>query len=163
MTIARIAVCALVSAAVISCTAETSSGPGTGVAWQTELNAAKKLAAEDGANKLILVDFTTDWCGWCRKLEKDVFAREPFQKKAREGFVLLKINPEKSDPNRQLAEKYNVQGFPTLAFLRADGQLVRKVVGYKTLDDFLREMDEALKSARAATSTPGAATSDNAG
>lgn len=146
MMMTRIAAMIVVSAAVISCTTETANDPGTGPAWQTEFETAKMLATEGGAAKLILADFHTDWCGWCKKLDRDVFAQAAFQEKAGGAFVLLKVNPETSPSGRQLAEKHGVEGFPTVVFLDAGGNLVRKIVGYKPLEAFLREMDEALKS-----------------
>jgi thioredoxin-related protein len=144
----------LIAAALVSCTPETAVSASS-VPWLDDLEAAKTAAGKDGAKKVILVDFTTDWCGWCKKLDRDVFSKEAFHDKVSDKFVLVKINPETSDKNRKIAEKYGVRGFPTLVFLKADGELAHKVVGYKPLDDFLKEMDTARKSALGAAASAG--------
>ena len=49
-----------------------------GEGWSSDFAAAKKEAA--ASNKDLLVDFTgSDWCGWCIKLDKEVFSQEPFK------------------------------------------------------------------------------------
>ena len=97
--------------------------------WLTDLEAAKKQAAEQ--KKDILVDFTgSDWCHWCVQLKKEVFDQKEFKDAAPKDFVLLEIDfpQEKEQPedikkaNQALAEKYGVQGFPTVLLLDGEGK-----------------------------------------
>ncbi|MFC1498771.1 thioredoxin family protein, partial [Verrucomicrobiota bacterium] len=56
--------------------------------WLTDFEQARKLAKE---KKLpILADFAgSDWCGWCIKLDKEVFTKEEFKKYAKDNLVLF--------------------------------------------------------------------------
>lgn len=96
-----------------------------GVGW--------KAAAQEAttAKKAILADFTgSDWCGWCIKLKKEVFDTPEFAAWATKTVVLLevdfpngKVQPEAlKAENRGLAEKYAIEGFPTVLVLDASGK-----------------------------------------
>lgn len=117
----------------------TQANPESGddVAWITDFDAAKAKAEADG--KPMLVDFTgSDWCGWCIKLDKEVFSKEAFKDYAAKNLILVEIDfprqKAQSDKlkaqNRALAEKYGVRGFPTILLLDADGEVIKKT-GYR--------------------------------
>lgn len=106
--------------------------------WITDFEAAKaKAKAED---KPILVDFTgSDWCGWCIKLDKEVFTKASFTEYASENLVLLEIDfpskkvkqsAELKAQNKAMAEKYGIKGFPTILLLDAEGKVIERT-GYK--------------------------------
>jgi thioredoxin-related protein len=105
-----------------------------GVAWRTDLKAATAEAAKTG--KLLMVDVYTDWCGWCKKLDKDTYADAKVAQKLG-GLVALKLNPEQDKANEEFAHKYGVSGYPTILFLEPDGTLANKVVGYLDAPSFL--------------------------
>ncbi len=108
-----------------------------GDAWMTDFEAAREKALAE--QKPILVDFTgSDWCGWCIKLDEEVFSQSAFQQYAAAELVLVEIdfprNKTQSDElkaqNRALAEKYGVRGFPTILLLSPEGALIEKT-GYR--------------------------------
>ncbi len=98
--------------------------------WHADYDAAVAAAKESG--KSLLVDFTgSDWCGWCIKLDNEVFSTEEFKTKVPEMFELVKLdfprgdeakakvpNPER---NKELGEKYGVRGYPSVLAMTADG------------------------------------------
>lgn len=97
--------------------------------WLTSLETAKTEAVKRQVP--ILVDFSgSDWCGWCIKLDKEVFSKEEFKAYAKTDLVLLLVDfPRKSKlpedlkkQNDLLAEKFDVQGFPTVLILNAQGK-----------------------------------------
>ena len=106
--------------------------------WITSLDDGLKQAKD--SNKLILVDFTATWCGWCKKLQTDVFEKDDFLKYAQEKLVLVSID---ADQNRSLVDKYAVEGYPTILVLNAVGEKVHQIVGYMTLEKFMFELKEA--------------------
>ncbi len=62
-----------------------------GEGWTADFAAAKKEAAE--SKKDLLIDFTgSDWCGWCIKLNKEVFSHEPFKAGVKDKFVLVELD-----------------------------------------------------------------------
>lgn len=106
--------------------------------WFRNLEEAKAEAKRTG--KPIMMDLYTDWCGFCKKLDAEVFQTSEFMAKGRQ-FVLLKINPEKDEGGTQ---GFNVEGFPTVIFMSPDGSEIHRVVGFRPLDMFLQEMDKAI-------------------
>ena len=128
-------------------------------AWITDL---KKAQEEAKANhKLVLVNFTgSDWCGYCILLERAILSKPEFKDYANKNLVLLEIDfPRRDGPkwnaqsvdlkkqNLQLAEKYDVSGFPTLVMLDGEGKMVWRFDGYYSggLATFLAELDKARK------------------
>ena len=100
-----------------------------GEGWVTDFEAAKKQAAAE--NKSLLVDFTgSDWCGYCIKLDEEVFQQEAFQEYVADKFVLVEldfprqteISAELKEQNEALATAYEIQGFPTVILMDADGR-----------------------------------------
>src|SRR4051812_21578649 len=45
-------------------------------------------------NKIVLVDAYTDWCGWCKKMDRDTYANPEVIKKLNQHFIAIKFNPE---------------------------------------------------------------------
>ena len=106
-------------------------------AWMTDFAAAKIIAAAE--QKPLLLDFTgSDWCGWCIKLDKEVFSQKVFKEFAADNLVLVKLDfprgKEQSEDlkaqNKALSEKYGIRGFPTILVLSPEGELIEKT-GYQ--------------------------------
>ncbi len=101
-----------------------------GEGWTSDYDAALKTAAE--SKKDLLVDFTgSDWCGWCIKLNDEVFKHEPFKAGVKDSFVLVEVDFPKDESklpeavrkqNAALGEKYAVQGYPTILLCDAEGR-----------------------------------------
>jgi protein disulfide-isomerase len=99
----------------------------------------KAVEVSNRTGKPILTNFTgRDWCGYCVKLHKEVFATKTFQNWAAENVVLLELDyPKKKNnqpqwlrqQNQQLKERYQISGFPTVLLLTANGKVIGKL-GY---------------------------------
>jgi protein disulfide-isomerase len=110
---------------------------GESLVWQTDYAAAKSAATQQ--NRYILLDFTgSDWCPYCIKMDKEVFAKPAFSTFADKKLILVKLDfprranqsaAEKSQ-NQELAKKYGIEGFPTYVLLDPSGKEVRRQVGY---------------------------------
>jgi thioredoxin-related protein len=111
--------------------------------WEQDYD--KALATAKSDKKLVMVDLYTDWCGWCKRLDKDVYAKPDVQSKLTKNFVSLKINPEKSRTGMDLARKFGTRGYPHIVFLDAEGKKVADIVGYLPADDFGKKLDEIAK------------------
>ena len=115
---------------LISITASAESS------WVTDYKKAQEDAK--AGKKLMLLEFTgSDWCGWCMKLDKEVFSTPEFQNYASRNLILVKLDFPRRIPqtealkkqNEQLAEKYGIQGFPTIIVLNGQGEKVGEL-GY---------------------------------
>ena len=122
-------------AAVFAATALAATSTPQG--FTDNLDEALKSAK---ANKryVVAVFSGSDWCGWCKKLEKEILSTETFRKGAVGRYELVYIdNPRNTDllsehgkeNNRKLTSKYGVRGFPTVLVLDADGKKVAEM-GY---------------------------------
>ena len=106
--------------------------------WETDFAKASAKAKAEG--KYMLIDFSgSDWCGWCVKLDKEVFSKGTFKDYAKDNLVLVladfprdksKQSEKLQKQNEALKNKYNVGGFPTVFILSPDGKLVNKT-GYQ--------------------------------
>ena len=90
-------------------------------------------------NKLVLLDFETDWCVWCDRLDADTYTDERVIEFAKQNLISKKIDAEKdSGPEQKI--KYRVRGYPTILLLDTDGNEVDRIVGYRPPDEFLNEL-----------------------
>lgn len=115
-----------------------SAGAFASEGWMTDFEKATAKAKAEG--KYILVDFSgSDWCGWCMKLDKEVFSRKAFKEYANENLVLMMADfpRDKSNQsaavqkqNKALAEKFGIRGFPTVYILDPNGKPINKT-GYQ--------------------------------
>jgi thiol:disulfide interchange protein len=85
--------------------------------------------------RLLMVDVYTDWCGWCRKLEKETYG-DTRVADALGDFITIRVDAEKG--GETVAERYGVRGFPTVLFLSGSGDIVRKVEGFVDADEMLK-------------------------
>jgi thiol-disulfide isomerase/thioredoxin len=111
------------------------------IQWAKSYTAA--VADARSHDKLIMADFYTDWCGWCKKLDADTYSNAKVVQLSNQ-LVPVKVNAEKEGV--QLAKKYGVNGYPTILFLNADGDVEAKIVGYKTADGFSEDMQKAIST-----------------
>lgn len=94
--------------------------------WNTDVNKAIAISAK--TKKPLLLFFTgSDWCGWCMRLQKEVFNTPEFTKWAKENVVLVELDfprktpqtPEVVKQNQELQQTFAVQGYPTVWFVNA--------------------------------------------
>ncbi len=102
------------------------------------------------------VDFTgSDWCGWCKRLEQEILSQSQFENYARENLVLLEVDfpraksqsPELRKQNQELAQQYQIEGFPTIVVLNGDGQKLWQYDGYfpDGLAAFIAQLEKLRK------------------
>ncbi len=110
---------------------------------RTPFDRAERLASRRGT--LLLVDFTTDWCGWCRKLEREVYP-EPAVAAQLSRVVYVRVDAERE--GAALAERYGVDGFPTLLFLTPSGGIAGQIVGFMPAPEFAAKARGIIDASR---------------
>ena len=111
--------------------------------WESDYDTALDKAKKD--KKLVMVDVYTDWCGWCKKLDKTTYSDKTVQETLVKNFVTLKINPEKSQKNAALAKQFGARGYPHIVFLDDSGKKISEIRGYVSADEFTKRLDQILK------------------
>jgi thioredoxin-related protein len=110
--------------------------------WQTDLEAAKKLATDQDKN-IIIVFSGSDWCAPCIKLDKNIWQSDAFKNQSANDWILLKadfprkkaneLSKDQTAHNRKLAEKYNIEGsFPLVVLVDKNGKVQGKM-GFKNV------------------------------
>ena len=97
-------------------------------------------------NKLVMIDFYTDWCVPCKEVEKIIFTDDTaIVRFVNVTYVSTKINAEKGE-GIALAKKYDVGGYPTLLFLDKNKNVVGRVLGTRARDRYFEAIKTAGKS-----------------
>lgn len=103
-------------------------------------NLDEAFAAAKASGKYVYACFSgSDWCGWCKKLDREVFAKKEFLDGVTNDYVLVFIdNPSNKDvlsahakkENKKLTEKYGIEGFPTAIVFSSEGEKIAQT-GYR--------------------------------
>ncbi len=124
----------LLTAILVGC---SKSSANDNLNWEENLETALQKAKTE--NKAVLVNFTgSDWCVWCQKLSAEVFSQSEFEDYADNNLILVRLDfprsieqsAETKAYNNQLAQRYGVQGFPTILLFNSQGKMVLQT-GYQ--------------------------------
>ena len=108
--------------------------------WDEGLRQSKELG------RPVLIDVYTDWCGWCKRMDRDVYSRADVRRYLADSFVIVRLDGEGDEParyegrtftSRTLAARFRVSGYPTTVFLKPGGDHIVNVPGYVPGDRFL--------------------------
>jgi thioredoxin-related protein len=133
------------------------AGSAAASGWLDDYHKAQEDAK--ASHKLLLLNFTgSDWCGWCIRLDQDVFSQTDFKDFASKNLVLLELDfprpggsrwqgqtAELKKQNLELARQYSVQGFPTLVVLDGNGQKLWQYDGYLPRADLIAQLEKLRK------------------
>ena len=122
----------LLAAAALLFTQQAFAGP-----WLKSLAEAKKKAK--ASNELIFVDLFADWCGWCHKMEQEVFPSEAFQK-VTDDKILLRLNTEDGGEGTKLAQEFGITSLPTFLLLTPQGTIAGTLRGYFPANEFVKAL-----------------------
>jgi len=104
---------------------------------------AEAFAEAKRADKLVLVELYADWCGWCKVMEREVFADPEFQAYAKR-FVLLRVDTEDRGEGAELQRRFRATSLPTLLLLDPQQALVGEIRGYMKTPALLAQLDSAV-------------------
>lgn len=114
----------------------------TSINWVT-IEEAEQLTKENP--RKIFVDVYTDWCGWCKKMDKSTFADPDVVEYVNKHFYAVKLDAESDQKinlkgmdttGRQLAASFKVTGYPTIVFIDENFHKVTPVPGYRQAKEF---------------------------
>ena len=109
------------------------------VEFTNNLTKAKKQAAKE--QKLIFIDFYTDWCKPCKMMDADVFKEGEIADRMNAFFINVKINAES---DRYTASQYDINSYPTSLLVDSTGKVLHRSSGYGGIAPFWRKLEPAL-------------------
>jgi thioredoxin-related protein len=134
----------------------SSPDPEPKVKWLTFEEAA---ALAEKNPKKIFIDVYTDWCGWCKVMDKNTFANEKIANYLNENFYPVKLDAEQKEDivfrghtfkfvpsgNRgyhQLAAALlnNRMSYPSIVFLDEQFNMIQPIPGYQPPQEFEKLM-----------------------
>ncbi len=127
---------ALAGALIFAATTLIVAAPPAG--WTEDY--AKALEKAKAEKKNLLLDFTgSDWCGYCKALDQEVFSTPQFKSWAKDNVVLVKVDFPKHTPqnakvkqqNSELKSKFPFSGYPTVLVVDPEGKQLSRAGGYK--------------------------------
>lgn len=124
--------------------------------WTDDYEAA--LARAKTENRFLLLDFTgSDWCGWCKRLDAEVFSKSAFKQYASEKLVCVTVDfprgfalkRKTQEQNKTLARKFDIQGYPTIVLLNPDGTTLA-TTGYQQggAEAYVQHLESFIAPAR---------------
>jgi thioredoxin-like negative regulator of GroEL len=117
------------------------SAPAQDLLWRTDYNQARKESTEK--NRPMFIDFVTDNCYWCKKLDSGPFRETAVVKLLSEQFVLLKVDAERTP---QLADALKIQSYPTMIIASSDGRILTIIEGFVEAPKLLEQLRKAAGS-----------------
>lgn len=117
--------------------------------WYTEASSFDKIekAAKD-RNKPYIFFVYTDWCGFCKKMDRKYFSNTEIQH-ILSKYYRIKINPDNGEAEKALARKKGVKGYPDFRIVHPDGRTIKihpfRDGGSLKVKAFIRDLKAALK------------------
>jgi thioredoxin-related protein len=147
--VSRASVCGVAGLVIVAWGFAGGRASAQEVRWRADYAAARKEAAETG--RPLLLDFGTEACVWCRKLDATTFRDPKIVTLLNERFIPVRIDGRQE---ARLTAALNVTGFPTLIIATADGRVVGRSDGYADVPQLLALVGKAPAAKPAAPSAP---------
>lgn len=105
--------------------------------WQETLDKAKQQ------NKPIFLDIYASWCGPCKELDQKVYPDDKVAALMNEKFINFKADGEEGE-GIELQKQFNISSYPTLIFIKPNGDKFYSYEGYRDPEEFIQEAEYAL-------------------
>lgn len=128
---------------IFGCKSQNTSKSSSDVAFKNHKTLGNALDQADAENKLVFVDFYTDWCLPCQIMEEEVYSQMNVSNYLNKNFISYKVNAEKLN-GPDLSALYQVKSFPTLLFMDTRGRVIERIEGSVTGSHLIQTGNLAL-------------------
>jgi thiol:disulfide interchange protein len=126
-----------------STAADSASADPQPLVWSRDLKASLAQAKKD--NKFVLADIYTEWCGYCKLLDRNTFSNPSMVSYLQSQFLVVKLNAEDNKEGTKVANERDVSGYPTALVFNPDGKMVGRIVGYKDAKGYQDALSKLVK------------------
>ena len=122
------------------------------IRWTESIPTAMKQHKDTGRPLIIYI--TADYCGYCRKMERDTWSDPNVVRRIQDGFVALKVDAEKHE---ELLTRLEVKGLPATLLFDSEGQLIQTLSGYSrpsAVIELLDSVPAVVPASSATVATP---------
>lgn len=113
----------------------------TAISWGADFAVAEEAAKKE--KKPLFVDFEAEWCGFCKKLDRETYTDERVIRLFREKLVAVKVD---FDKEVKLRERFGVSALPTLFLVSPTGSILQRLEGFRPPEQLLEEVGRSLES-----------------
>lgn len=106
------------------------------------------LTAAQGTDRAVLVDVYAPWCGWCRKMQREVYTDSAVLAHLDRSFITTRLNIDDAQTTltyqdyeltpKEIGNAFGATGTPTTVFLEADGTYITRLPGFVDAPTFER-------------------------
>jgi len=104
---------------------------------------SQALEVAQTQNKPVFIKGYTDWCGYCKLLDRKTLADEGVASYLNAHFINLRVNMERAD-GPEIANKYRIKGFPTMLVLSPTGKELDRYTGFRDAATLKPELEKAI-------------------
>ena len=132
----------LASIAIASAIVVCRSVVGAEIPWSTDVEDSLRQAAASG--QPVLMEFTADWCVYCKKMEKNTFTNPDVAQRISDSFVAVKVD---ADANKELVKELGIKALPAILIVAPDLNVIERISGFQTPEALIPKLD-AVTAAR---------------
>jgi len=131
------------AAAILIASLASAAALAEGPDWRTDYNQARREATEK--SKPILLEFVSENCVWCKKLETTTLRDPAIASLLNEQYVPIKVDPQR---DAELIQRLQIASFPTMLLAAPDGRIITIVEGYLEAEKLLTHLQAAAVACR---------------
>ena len=117
-----------------------SFAAGGEIAWRSDINSAARDASTTG--RPMLVKFSTDWCTYCKKMQRETFSDRNIIGHVNQCFIPVHLD---GDKHRKLVKQLGITSYPTTVVISPRMQMVAKIKGYRTVKQLTKDLNRVCK------------------
>ena len=111
------------------------------ISWSTDIEDSLRRATDNG--QPVLMEFTADWCVFCKKMEKTTFSSPEVTQRISQNFVAVKVN---ADENKALTRDLGIKGLPAILIVSPDLNVIQRISGFQTPEALIPKLDAVIAS-----------------
>lgn len=117
------------------------TGSAAEIPWSTDIEGSLQRATANG--QPVLMEFTADWCVFCKKMEKNTFTDPDVAEQISRNFVAVKVD---ADKNKDLVKELGIKGLPAIIVVSPDLKVIERISGFQTPEALIPRLDALIAS-----------------